>query len=65
MYIFDEDSANDVALAERGYNNWLREQKNKVLNSVCSSSKKQKRWNELYPKLALEGLSEEELNRPY
>lgn len=65
MYIFDEDSANDVYQENKVYNSWLQEQKNRILSAVWSSDKKQQKWNELYPKLALEGLSEEELNQPY
>lgn len=48
--IFDEDSANQASREDREQRNWEREQKNHILSSALSSSIKQRRWDEIFPK---------------
>lgn len=62
--MFDRDTYNQIAAEEKGYELWVKSEKNRILR-MFNTDKKQKEWNELYPKLALEGLTEEELNQPY
>ena len=63
-FIFDEDSANTAVAEERGYQDWMKEQKNFILR-MSSTERKQKAWSDLNPKLAIEGLSKEDLEMPW
>jgi len=62
--MFDIDTINEINAEEKAYKKWERERKNSIL-SMTNAQRKQEEWNELYPKLALEGLTEEELNQPW
>lgn len=42
----------------------INEEKNAILK-MSNPKKKQARWNTLFPKLAIDGLSAEELARPF
>ena len=64
MSIYDEDYYNNVKAEERQYEAWQIKEKNRIFR-LMDSRKKQQEWNKLYPKIALEGLSQEELTRPY
>lgn len=62
--MFDRDTYNYIEAEERGYDKWFREQKNRILR-MTNTERKQKEWNKLNPKLAVEGLTEEQLTQPY
>lgn len=44
----DEDNYNYLYKEERGYQAWVREQKNRIL-SMTNTVKKQIEWNKLFP----------------
>lgn len=58
----DIDTLNMMAAEERHYKKWEVEERNRILR-MASTKRKQEAWNKLYPKLAVEGLSEEELSK--
>lgn len=62
--MLDIDTYNDIAVEEKGYRKWEREERNRILN-MTNTKRKQVAWNDLFPRLAIEGLSEKELNQPY
>ena len=45
----DIDTLNQISREERGYREWEREQKNRIL-SMSNVQKKQLAWNDLFPK---------------
>ena len=63
--MFDQDYYNTVAAEEKGYKKWERQERNRILGSNMPSHRKQEKWNELYPRIAIKGLTDEELNQPY
>jgi hypothetical protein len=60
-FIFDEDSANTAYYENKKEQSEIKERHNHILG-MTNSIRKQKAYNQLYPKLAIEGLTEEDLN---
>lgn len=46
--MFDVDTFNQITVEERGYREWEREQKNRIL-SMSNVQKKQVLWRQLFP----------------
>lgn len=44
----DTDLENEMNAEQRHYNNWVREEKNRILK-LNNTSRKQSLWNELFP----------------
>ena len=73
--IYDEDSANTVHFEEKEQRAAIKSDKretNKRINAakkrvrnLTNIARRQQAWNNLQAELALEGLSEKELNVPY
>ena len=56
----DIDTITQINAEERQYQQWLRDERNRILR-MTNPVRKQIEWNRVHPKIALEGLSEEEL----
>lgn len=64
-YIFDEDSANTAVAEERKYQSEFNKEHNRIM-SMIPGERKTRLYRELHGiRLAVEGLTEEELTRPY
>lgn len=64
-YIYDEDSANTVAAEERAYQSWFRSEHNRIMRMI-PGVRKTNAFKKLHGmNMALDGLTEEELTRPY
>ena len=59
----DYKTLNNLRLEDIQVRQWEREEKNRILRSTHSPKRKQAQWNKVFPKLALEGLSEKELSK--
>ena len=62
--MFDLDTFNQIHAEEKQYQEWERREKNRIL-AIPNVQRKQEQWDNLYPKLELDGLTEEQLNQPY
>ena len=62
--MFDRDTYNLIKAEEKAYDNWEREEKNRIFR-MNSTLKKQSAWNSLFPKFDYSNLSEEEITQPY
>ena len=56
----DIDTITQINAEERQYQQWLRDERNRILR-ITNTVRKQIEWNRVHPKIALEELSEEEL----
>ena len=56
----DIDTITQINAEERQYQQWLRDERNRILR-MTNPVRKQIEWNRVHPKIALEELSEEEL----
>lgn len=62
--MFDIDTYNQINKEESAYKKWEWSERNRILR-MSNPKRKQVAWNKLYPKFALEGLTEEELKIPF
>lgn len=62
MYIFDEDSVNTIVAEQRAEEKEIRQRKNEIL-AMTNSQKKARLWKKEIMPLAIEGLSEKDLQQ--
>ena len=60
MYIFDEDSVNTIVAEQRAEEKEIRQRKNEIL-AMTNPQKKARLWKKEIMPLAIEGLSEKDL----
>lgn len=57
----DQDYYNTVAAEDKRERLEIKAAANKIISSSVSPKRKQQKWNDLFPRFALDGLSEEDL----
>lgn len=62
--MFDIDTLHQIKAEDMQVRKWENSERNRILR-MTNPKRKQEEWNKLFPKFAIEGLSEEDLNIPW
>jgi len=60
----DIDTLHQIKAEDMQVRKWENNERNRILR-MANPKRKQQEWNKAFPKLAIEGLSEEQLTQPY